>query len=184
MAVEGGVLPEPGTVGQCSAEVPVYRALLLSFFRISQPWPMRMLMTATAGIVHEAVRGPALLLTASTVSPQEKIGGLLRPASSRWWGQRPFPKGAKVAESRPKHGVMHALTRVNTAESNQRCSYCSSSHFRFVPILPTYMIAKWRNISILILRRSCVAMQFPILVLTLAVGQAKVLPNTFPNCPL
>ena len=49
---------------------------------------------------------------------------------------------------------------VNTAESTHKwaCFYSSSSYFRFLSTLLTYMIAKWRNVSLLILRRSCVRM--------------------------
>ena len=38
------------------------------------------------------------------------------------------------------------------------CCYSSSSHFRFLSVLLTCMIAKWRNVSLLILRCSCVRM--------------------------
>ena len=61
---------ESGTVGQCSAEVPVYRVLLLFSLRISQPLTPQMTMTATAGIVPEGVRGPALLQTPTAKETQ------------------------------------------------------------------------------------------------------------------
>ena len=72
-----------------------------------------------------------------------------------------FQKASKLANRYIKHKTMHLLTPCkdghNIIISWSNC-YSSLSHFRFLSILLTYMIAKWRNVSLLILRRSCVRM--------------------------
>ena len=63
-------------------------------------------------------------------------------------------------EANTKECISRHPAKMNTTESFHGWSCCSpsSSYFRFLSILLTYMIAKCRNISLLILRRSCVGM--------------------------
>ena len=52
----------------------------------------------------------------------------------------------------------HKGTWAGTNSPQEKFAVLQHAAFRFLSILLTYMIAKWRNVSLLILRQSCVRM--------------------------
>ena len=108
----------------------------------------------------------------ATNGSQEKFVVLRR------WGVPKFSKSYKNGKTRTKHKGMHLLTPCkdehNTTFHGWSCCYSSSSNFCFLSILLT-CIAKCRNVSLLILRRSCVRM---------CPNKLKALSTCLSDCPL
>ena len=135
--------------------------------------------TCSSGVPNEIV--PAGIVPIGNIPVGNNIGFQTRTKGSvshRNLAWRPIPQprhtGSPQGRGRKQHKGKEKVVRARgkrphrartvwcTARApfshNSACFYCSSSDFRFLSILLTYMIAKWRNVSLLILRRPCVRM--------------------------